>query len=220
MAAKVELVLTKTLPAKILDLKLSLNKNNFQKGFTLLEIMIVIGILGGLTVIALSTFRKKDSNIKKVARDFSVLAREVRNTARLKNMTHRIVFDTKPQKHAYWIESASGAVLIKSKDTLEKERSLSEEDRPANPFQKTEKFFKDKRELPPGFFFGLIESKDQPEAIHEDGKAYMYFSPEGLVEPMLVQITDKAKLTWTLIFNPLTGRTDIIEKALTLKDLQ
>jgi general secretion pathway protein H len=48
----------------------------------------------------------------------------------------------------------------------------------------------------------------------------MYFSPEGLVEPMLVQITDKAKLTWTLIFNPLTGRTDIIEKALTLKDLQ
>lgn len=195
-------------------------KNNKQTGFTLLEIMIVAAILGGLTMIALSTFRKKDNNIKKVARDFSVLVREVRNTARLKNMTHRIVFDTQNKTPNYWVENASGSVLIKSKDTLEKERQMDEKDRPANPFQKTDKFFKDKKELPKGLFFGEIASKDQPKAIAEDGRAFMYFSPEGMVEPMIVQITDKAKITWTLVFNPLTGRTDIVEKALTLKDFQ
>jgi prepilin-type N-terminal cleavage/methylation domain-containing protein len=191
---------------------------NSQKGFTLLEVIIVLGILGAMLAFGVPKFRNQSNNIKTVARQLSGLTREVRNQARLKKMTYRIAFRV-GEKGAYWVENAPGDFLIPSKTTLENIKSLDEKDRPASPFQKVTKFSKDEKELPSGLSFISVETPSMDEAASKE-VAYVYFSPEGLVEKGVIQIGNRKDLTWTLIINPITGHTDIVEKAMALKDLR
>ena len=74
-----------------------------------------------------------------------------------------------------------------------------------------------KKKLPSGLFFGSIETESTEKPL-TDGLAYIYFSPEGLVERSAIQITNKEKLIWTILFNPLTGHADIFERAVSLKE--
>ncbi len=149
----------------------------------------------------------------------SALFREVRNQARLKRMTYRIAFRIGNNNDAYWVEAAPGQILVPSQATLEKLQHLDEKERPANPFQKVTKFFKEEKKLPSGIGIGSIETPASDGPV-TSGTVYIYFSPEGLVERALIQVTNKKELTWTLILNPITGHADIAEKAVTLKDLK
>jgi general secretion pathway protein H len=83
-------------------------KANNKKGFTLVEILIVLGIMGAIIALGLGRIRKKDNDIKKVAREFYILGKEVRNKARLKNSTFRLVFQLDEGQQKYWLESAQG----------------------------------------------------------------------------------------------------------------
>ncbi len=190
-----------------------------QKGFTLIEVLLVLGILGSVMAFGLPRFQNQKNKIKSVVRQMSTLSREVRNQARMKRMTYRIAFRLGEGKDAYWIESAPGNVLIPSQATQESLEKLDEKERPANPFQKVTKFFKDEKEIPSGLYLGSIETPAGKEAITQ-GMAYVYYSPEGLVEKAIIQITNKESTTWSLILNPLTGHADIVEKAMSLKDLK
>ncbi|MGZ5279701.1 MAG: pilus assembly FimT family protein [Pseudobdellovibrionaceae bacterium] len=189
-----------------------------RKGFTLLEIMIVLGILSALILVGLPKIQGQKNKIKTVVRQVATLSREVRNHARLKRMTYRIVFrlDDKP---AYWLESAAGNVVVPSQATFEKMQRLDEKERPASPFQKAEKPLKGEKELPSGIKFKSIETPSQPEPVTK-GIAYIYYTPEGLVEKAVIQINNEAGVTWSLILNPLTGQADIVEKPIELKDLK
>lgn len=154
-----------------------------------------------------------------MTRQLTVMTREIRNYARMKQMTCRLVFRLGGDNDAYWVEGATGSVLAQSSDTQKRIQEMSEEERPANPFQKIDHFTKKEKALPSQVYFGSIETQSQGEPVTK-GLAYLYFTPEGLVEKASIQLTDKKKLTWTLIVNPLTGHTDIVEKAMSLKDLQ
>jgi general secretion pathway protein H len=147
------------------------------------------------------------------------MTREIRNYARMKRMTCRLAFRLGGDKDAYWVEGATGNVLAQSEDTKKRIEEMSEEDRPANPFQKLTNFTKKEKLLPDKIYFGSVETQSQGEPVTK-GMAYVYFTPEGLVEKAAIQLTDHQKLTWTLLVNPLTGHTDIVEKAMSLKDLQ
>jgi general secretion pathway protein H len=147
------------------------------------------------------------------------LSREVRNQARIKKMTYRIVLNLSDKdKSTYWVENAPGNVVIPSEATLEKLKSLDEKERPKSPFQKATNLIKEERELPSGLVIGSVETPNSQGPVTE-GMAYVYYSPEGLVEKAIIQITNKKELTWSLIFNPITGHADIVEKAISLKDL-
>lgn len=200
-------------------LKTSSKTLKSSSGFTLVEILIVLAILAGLITIGLPRIRINQNNIKKVTRDLSVLSREIRNQARIKQMTHRLVFQMDADKSQYWIEMAPSNVLILSEEEEERISELSEDERPKNQFQKATNLIKEVRELPSNLFIGSVEtaSRSEPKTI---GQAYIYYSAEGLVERAAVQITNRDKLTWTLVTNPLTGRVDIIEKPMGLKDLK
>jgi len=191
---------------------------NSRKGFTLLEVMIVLGILSALILVGLPKIQGQKNKIKTVVRQIATLSREVRNYARLKRMTYRIVFrlDDKP---AYWLESASGSVVVPSQATFEKMQRLDEKERPASPFQKSEKPLKGEKELPTGIKFTSIETPSHPEPVTK-GIAYIYYTPEGLVEKAVIQISNEGGATWSLILNPLTGQADIVEKPIELKDLK
>lgn len=170
-----------------------------------------------MLVFGVPKFRNQSNNIKTIVRQLSGLTREVRNQARIKKMTYRLAFRM-GDKNSYWVENAPGDFLVPSKATLETAKNLDEKDRPASPFQKVTKFIKEEKELPSGMFFTSIETPSMDEPATKD-LAYIYFSPEGLVEKGVIQIGNKKDVTWTLIINPITGHTDIVEKAVSLKDL-
>lgn len=193
--------------------------NHSRSGFTLIEIMVVLAILGGLLVLGLPRIGKNKNNIKKVTRELAVLGKEIRNQSRLKNMTHRLVFRM-GKNDAYWVEAAQGPVTAK---VLSNSSNLSDDEKKAmdakSPFQKSTKFFKDEKKLPEGMLIKSIETLTNPESITQ-GIAYIYFTPEGLVERSVIQIGNKESLTWSLIYNPITGHADVVDKAVSLKDVE
>ena len=180
--------------------------------------MIVIGIIAAILALGMPNFKKPTNNIKKVTRELLVLAKEVRHYARLKNSTYRIALKM-GKGGSYWVEAASGNILVKSEENLKYELELSDTEKPKSPFTKTDKPLKKEKELSGDFYFSQLEIPNRTEPITKD-MAYIHFSPEGMVENCALQITDGKNLTWTLIFNPLTGQADIVEKAMSLKDAQ
>ena len=192
-------------------------------GFTLIEIMIVLSIIGVLMGIGLSRIKKKENNIKAVVREMRVLGREVRNHARLFNKTLRLVLEFKKEGGEYFIEESNhvGSVAVDA-EYYEKKRKgeISDfEDEPKPEFQKYNKLIRKNKVLPRGLYFGQLETQSYKEPLTE-GTGYIYFFPDGHLEVSAIQITDKKNLTWTVLFNPLTGEADIIEKAQNLRDVK
>src|ERR1044072_3106016 len=107
-----------------------------KKGFTLLEIIVVLGIMGAIIALGLGRVRKKDNDLKKVARDFYVLGKEIRNAARLKSNTYRLMIRLDEGAQSYWVESATGFEARLTKEQMEDREKLSEEERPKEPFEK------------------------------------------------------------------------------------
>lgn len=181
--------------------------------------MIVLAILGGLIGLGLPRIQGQKNKFKTVVRQLATLSREVRNHARLKRMTYRIAFRIDDKNPAYWLESAAGNVVIPSQATFEKMQRMDEDQRPANPFQKADKPLKGEKELPSGVKIKSVETPSHPEPV-TGGIAYVYYTPEGLVEKAVIQINNESGNTWSLILNPLTGQADIVEKPINLKDLK
>lgn len=186
----------------------------------MLEILVVLGILSAVLVLAVPRIGQNKNNLKKIMREMTVLGKEIRHHARLKNRTYRLVMEM-PEKgaHTYYVESADGPVFSRSQKVLDAEKNLDENNKPKDPFQKDTAIIKKDRELPSTLFFGKVETAERDEVVTE-GVAYVYFMPSGLVEQALIQVTDKKDVTWTIIFNPLTGQSDIIEKGVDMRDLR
>ncbi|WP_347358515.1 type II secretion system protein [Bdellovibrio sp.] len=189
-----------------------------QRGFTLIEIMIVLAIMAALiTVGAPRLLKNNEGNIKAVARNFIVLSKELRNKARLTNSTYRLAISMEAGEEKYWVERANGPQAV-DPEAYEKEKETGE-DAPPPLFQMDKSLLKKEKELPGGLRFASVETVNM-KAPMTSGVAYIHFFPEGFVEASAVQITNGNNLTWTLVFNPLTGQADIIEKASSLKDIQ
>lgn len=182
--------------------------------------MIVLAILAALVAIGAPRILKKDNNIKPVAIKIMTLAKEVRTKARLTSSTYRIAFNLDEQEPTYWVERASGAQPIDPKlYEKQKEESQKNEDSPPPLFQMDKSITKKEQELPKGMHFSSLETINLPSP-RTSGITYIHFFPEGFVEASALQITNAKKVTWTLVFNPLTGQADIIQKASLLKDIQ
>ncbi|MNJ98556.1 Type II secretion system protein G precursor [compost metagenome] len=192
-----------------------------RRGFTLLEIMIVVAILGALVAFAAPRLFKKDnSNVRTVARSFIVLSKTIRDKARLTNSTYRLVINMDESANTYWVERANGPMLLDPNEAeKEKEREQDKDNAPPAAFQVDKSIFKKEKTLPGILRFGSLETINS-KAPMSAGTGYIYFFPEGLVEASALQITNGTNLTWTLVFNPLTGQADIVPKAQSLKDIQ
>ncbi|WP_415064003.1 Tfp pilus assembly protein FimT/FimU [Bdellovibrio sp.] len=192
-----------------------------QRGFTLIEIMVVLAIIAAIMVVAAPRFAKKDANIKSVARHFLVLSKEIRNKARLSNSTYRLAISMEAGEEKYWVERANGPQPVNPEayEKAKEKESEKEEGAPPPLFQMDKSVTKKEQTLPNGLRFGSVETINMKSPL-TSGVAYVHFFPEGFVEAAAVQITNGNNLTWTLVFNPLTGQADIIEKATSLKDIQ
>lgn len=166
----------------------------------------------------------KKSQHQKVFREFVIAGKDLRNRAKLGGVTYRLAFRLTENQQAWWVEKSNKLVLIDKKKMEEarladKSRFRSDDEgKPPPEFQPDTSIFKKEQTLPKGFSFKQVESGPQ-DLISTDGTAYIHFFPQGLIEPSTLQILDDKKNVWTLVFNPITGHSDIIPEAKTLKDL-
>lgn len=191
-----------------------------RRGFTLIEVMIVIAIIAGLIAVGAPRLIKKEANIKKTARSLTVLVKEIRNQAKLFNVTYRLVIRIESGQESYWVEKSSGPTLIDKEKIAEEMEGKSKKDEEGAPpplFQIDKRLSKKEKLLPSNLHFAQVETINMSQPV-TNGIAYIHFFPEGLMEASAIQLTDK-KITWTLVFNPLTGQADIVEKAVNLKEL-
>ena len=192
------------------------------RGFSLLEIVIVLSIIGAIMAVALPRLMDKKQDTRKVFRDFAIAGKDLRNRAKLGGITYRLAFRLDKDHQSWWVEKSSRLILIDKKkieEAREKEKSaFRDKEKTASDFQADTSIFKKEQVLPAGFKFLQIESGTL-ETISTEGLAYVHFFPQGMIEPSAIQIQDAKKNVWTLVFNSMTGQSDIIPEAKTLRDL-
>lgn len=193
-----------------------------SNGFSLLEIIIVLSIIGAIMAVALPRLMDKKQDTRKVFRDFAIAGKDIRNRAKLGGVSYRLAFRLEKDQQTWWVEKATKVILLDKKN-LEEARekagsTFREDEKPPSDFNPDTSIFKKEQQLPEGFRFVHIESGPQ-ELIATEGIAYIHFFSQGMIEPSAIQIQDPRKNIWTLVFNPITGQSDIIPEAKTLRDL-
>jgi general secretion pathway protein H len=194
------------------------------RGFTLIEVMVVIAILAAVVAVGAPKLFNSSSQMRSSVRRMAIMTRDVRNIARLYNSTARMVFSMpKDKTHSYWVESASGNVTLMSEDQeqeLEKlTKSQREDEQPKNEFEIDARVTKEAIDLPRGLFFEGVEYDNRKEMIGS-GVAYVHFFPQGLAEGAAIHLTNRKTLNWTIAINPLTGRAEVYERKISLKELR
>lgn len=195
--------------------KLQLKTSSGNSGFTLIEILIVLGILSAVLALGLNRIRKNENTVKSALREISVLSREIRNHARLTQSTMRLMIEISPDKSQYWVEKGSQQDKRDLKEIFNKEEDSSDEKKKPS-FTLYKKLTKKQKALGKGVSFKSLEVLNM-EPITE-GLSAIYYSAEGYVEASVIQLGND-KNTWSLVINPLTGFVDISEEAKSLKDI-
>lgn len=148
----------------------------------------------------------------------------MKSRAKLSGLTYRLAFDLNEGQQSWWVEKSSKTVMLnktqieEAQENAKRGSSEDPEKKPPPDFQQDSSIFKKKQVLPAGYKFKQIESATV-DVVYTEGMGYIHFFPQGLIESSAIQIEDPKKNIWTIIYNPLTGQTDIIPEAKLLKDL-
>ncbi len=200
---------------------------NQRSGFTLLEIMIVMGLIAGLLVMVMPRIGGQNNQMRQAVRRLSAVTRELQSTAKLQGAIYRLVIDMgaggKEAEQKYWIEKATAkTVLTPDEMSDKKDEDRDEDEDKENPpralFERDTKLMKNEGVLPGDLKFEDVELKrhDQP---YKDGKVYIHFFPQGLADEAVIHLRASDKLRWSLATHPLTGKTNVLTKYISLKEL-
>jgi general secretion pathway protein H len=205
-------------------MRMLLRKTTSAAGFTLVEIMIVIAIMGGIMAIGVPKMFSSATAMRGAVRKIAVMTRDIRNNSRLYGVTTRLVISIDKEKgYSYSVESSPGVVLM-STELQEKELAKltdaqAEGSKKKTDFSPETRVQKKVAALPKGMIFEDVEKSGHADAT-TNGKAYINFFPQGLSEESAIHLGDGKTLHWTIVINPLTGRADVYEKRITLKEVK
>lgn len=192
-------------------------KNNFQKGMTLIEIMIVIALIAVMAMVVVPSinqmFRANEDAIK---REFATLFRSCYEEAFLRKKIYRVVFDLDSKPQTYWIEEGPDEMFlekeIKPKSSFSTERSKEEkkEQEKDSQFTLAKTLNKKKKKLPDGIAIMEIKTSQSKEGIKE-GRAYTHFFPHGYTEKTILYFKNRNDVVTTLQLLPLSGKTKVFD---------
>jgi prepilin-type N-terminal cleavage/methylation domain-containing protein len=194
-----------------------------KRGFTLVEVMIVLIIIGFASTLAVPRFRTRTMKMKAEIRTLSSLSRQLHGLARLQNKTYRIAIKMDEEKgYSYWVESGDQTVLIaEERETMlasEKEEDEDDDEKNKEPsFQVDTSIIGKERFLPDPLIFSEVEVGGLNQEFSA-GMAYVYYFPYGLGDDAAIHITDQKDLNWTILIHPLTGQAHIHAKEIRLKE--
>ncbi len=193
-----------------------------NRGFTLIEIMIVLVIVGVVLTLAVPKLVNSKGKIKDEVKHIALIARQVHDAARLENRTYRIVFSMEEKKvHSYWIESAASNVTLLSADQSKKQKDETDPKKSLiaknNGFEISKAVLKSPVKLPKELFIDKVEFIDG-KAI-TSGDASIHFFAQGLVQEAAIHLSDHKTLIWTIFISPLTAHTTIFDKDISLKEI-
>ena len=196
--------------------------------------MVVLAIVGGVVAMLLQSVSNRNSNTKTKAflRQFTVLSRELHTRAKLNGAVYRLVIDLKSSSpgngkeapvQQYWVEKANGKAVIKPDEERKawEEARKSEKEKTPDPrgFSIDASMTKSPKDLPPTLRFERVELTRLKDPVTE-GKAYIHYLPQGLVDEAAVHLRNEKKQTWTVSIHPLTGRAEVISKSVSLEEMR
>ncbi len=191
-----------------------------ERGFTLIEILIVLALLAGLIVYTVPKLSTRDQ-IRSAVRRLTVITKQTQTTARLSGSVHRLVVSMpadEDQPHTYWVERATEKDIALTFSDAEDDDKSDDEPTSSTGFEIEARVTKRPETLPSKLFFEDIEFSERNKI--SEGKAYIYFFPEGLVSRAAIHLTNKKALQWTIVINPLTGVGTVLTEYKALKDIQ
>ncbi len=156
------------------------------KGFTLIELLIVIVILGVMAGLVIPTMGEMTgANLRRSARHLTGTIRFLRDDSQAKKAVYRLRFDI--QNGRYWAEvltqTPEGAAEFKRlPSAISTEAGLA----------------------------GQTTFRDVTVGGHPDDP-YILFTPDGWVEKAFIHLRDGSGKDFTLVINPLTGDTRLLE---------
>ncbi len=197
--------------------------------------MVVLAILAATMGLVVQRIDNRNNQMRAAVRDLAGLTRDLHNKSRLQGVTYRIVIDMKEgpesnEPHSFWVEKASGAILLTSeqmKKSLaerqreERDRLQGSQDTASSPggFAPDTSIFKEPKRLSPPLVFEAVEIVGLDAPVQE-GLAYIYFFPQGLSQEAAIHLRFSETGRWTVATNPLTGRSDILNRHVPLSDLR
>lgn len=193
-----------------------------EQGFTLIEILIVLALVAGLAIYTVPKLSSGDQ-VRAAVRRLTVITKQAQTNARLSGNIHRLVINMpegEDEPHTYWVEKATQKNL-KLAFSNEGDEDVDEEDGEATTqtgFEMDERSTKKEEELPGNFYFEDVEFSEKTKITQ--GKAYIYFFPQGLVTKAAIHLTNKKAIKWSIIINPLTGVGTVLTEYKSLRDLQ
>ncbi len=166
---------------------------NFQRGMTLLEMVVVMALLAGFFVIGFPSFINKKKNvIQQSFRQIKALNRKLDSHAHLTGRVYRWVIVIGKKDSSWWVEKASSL-----NGTFD------------SNFVKDDTFFKNVQTLPDGLFFESLSINNHKKQVPVlSGKSYVYYFPEGQFDKILLKIKGK-KQYWSVLIDRLNGSLNI-----------
>lgn len=194
-----------------------------MRGFTLLELMVVIAIIAASVTIVLPRIGNRNNQLRATLRNLTVVSRELHSKAKLFQVTYRLVIDMKEDPSGktvqqYWVEKGNGPTPIKiSADRIEKDKDGKEVR--VSDFKIDTSTTKEPKSLPTGLSFEFVELSRAPEPI-KTGRAYIHYLPQGLVEEAAIHLKTDRGQKYTISIHPLTGRAELISNETSLKEIR
>lgn len=191
------------------------------RGFSLLELMVVVVLLGGLIAIAIPSLRAITAlDLKNEIMKIAGLSSEVYALAAISGKTHRIVFDF--DNRNYWVEIKSGELgEVRPElgyEEIMRSRLTKKDDEKDDPiaqflpqFETVEGPLGEKQTLPEEVVFrgGWTE---QMTEISRSGQTSIYYFPGGFAQASFISLAtrgDEEDSTMYLSLSPLTGAIKI-----------
>lgn len=200
------------------------------RGLTLIELMVVVAIIAGVSMLGMPYITNRNSGNKRFLREFTVLSRELHTHAKLKGVIYRLVIDMgepgdglqKPV-HRYWVEASNGKFIMSEKDEEETAERLKsgDKEKAKDPkgFTMDTSVLKEPRQLPPDLKFEKVELTRLKNPVTQ-GRAFIHYLPQGLTDEAAIHIKGDRGQSFTVSIHPLTGKAELIDKTVLLKDMQ